>query len=121
MQQGNKIILFIGILTIALGIFFRYQSAAFIRNAIKTEGRAVNVRASNYYVRYQTADGTEKSVYRSQKQHGRHEGDLLTLWYKPDNPDKIRLSDGKKTSRNIILGGIACIILGVYPLFTRKR
>jgi len=43
------------------------------------------------------------------------------MWYRTDNPDKARLTDGKKGSKKIIIAGAFCILLGIYPLFMKKK
>jgi hypothetical protein len=121
MEKGNKIILVIGIIAIAIGVFVIWEASSFQKAAIVTEGKVVHVIGTSYKIRYFTADGTEKIHQGSGKTHGYHEGDNLKVWYRVDKPSKIRLSDGKKGARTLFIGGILCCLLGVYPLFQKKK
>jgi hypothetical protein len=121
MQQGNKIILVLGILAIASGIFVIIEASSFQKKARLTEGKVVYVLGSSYRIQYFTDDGTEKVKNGSGKTHGYREGASARVWYRTDNPDKARLSDGKKSGKKIIFAGAFCILLGIYPLFMKKK
>ena len=121
MEKGNKIMLVVGILAIAAGIFVYYESLSFQAKATSTEGKVIHVLGSSYKIQYCTADGTEKICHGSGKNHGYREGNTLTVWYKTDNPDRVRFSDRKKASRTLIIAGIAGILMGIYPLFIKKK
>lgn len=121
MLQGNKIILVLGILAIAAGIAVYFEASSFQGKATLTEGKVVYVLGSSYRIRYITSDGQEKIIQGSGKTHGFREGNSARVWYRTDNPDKARLSDGKKGGKNIIIGGVVCIFLGIYPLFQKKK
>lgn len=121
MEKGNKIILVLGILAIAAGVFVVFNSSAFKKKATLTEGKVVHVIGSSYKIQYFTGDGTEKIFQGSGKSHGFREGNIVSVWYRTDKPDRIRLSDGKKESKRLFTAGIICILLGVYPLFMKKK
>ncbi len=121
MEKGNKIILVLGILAIAAGVFVNFEASSFLKKATLTEGEVVHVIGSSYHIQYFTKDGTEKIYRGSGKSHGYHEGDIVRAWYKTDNPDRVRFSDGKKGSRTLWIAGIVCILLGIYPLFQKKK
>jgi hypothetical protein len=38
-----------------------------------------------------------------------------------DNPDKVRLTDGKRGGKKVIIAGIFAISLSIYPLYIRKK
>ena len=121
MEQGNKIILVLGILAIAAGVFVRYDASAFQEKAVLTEGKVVYVLGSSYKIQYFTGDGTEKIYQGSGKTHGFREGNSVSLWYRSNNPDRVRFSDGKKGAKTLFIAGIVCILLGIYPLFLKKK
>lgn len=121
MEKGNKIILVMGVLAIGAGIFVKYDATKFQEKAVETEGKVVHVIASSYHIQYFTADGTEHIYKGSGKNHKYREGNTVKAWYHSEKPQKVRFTDGIKTARTIILAGIVCILLGIYPLFTRKR
>lgn len=121
MQQGNKFILVIGIIAIAAGIFVYSEASSFQKKAIYTEGKVVYVLGSSYRIAFNTEDGTEKVIRGSQKYNALREGQSRNVWYMPDNPDKARITDGKKGGKRFLIGGVFCILLGIYPLFNRKK
>lgn len=121
MEQGNKIILVLGILALAAGIFVTFEASSFQKKAIPKDGRVVHVLGSSFKIQYFTVDGTEKIYRGSGKNHGFREGDSVRVWYRADNPDRVRFSDGKKGSRTLFITGSVCILLGIYPLFQKKK
>lgn len=121
MQQGNKIILILGIIAIAAGILIIVEASSYQKKARFTEGKVVYVLGSSFRIQYFTEDGTEKIKQASQKNNRRHEGDSANVWYLIENPDKARLSDGTKGGKKVIIAGVFGILLGIYPLFIRKK
>jgi hypothetical protein len=121
LETGNKIILVLGFLAIAAGLFVIFEASSFRKRATLTEGKVVHVLGSSYKIRYFTIDGTEKIYQGSGKTHGFREGNSISVWYRTDKPDRVRLSNGKKGARTLIIAGIVCIILGIYPLFMKKK
>jgi hypothetical protein len=121
MEKGNKIILAIDILVIAVGIIVHYEAASFREKAIPTEGKVVHVIGTSYKIQYFTEDGTEKICQGSGKNHKFREGNSVKVWYSKDNPDRARFTDRDKIARILIIAGIVGILLGIYPLLTRKK
>lgn len=121
MQKGNKIILVLGILAIVAGVMVRLEASKFQEKAVQTEGKVVHVIGTSYKIQYFTKDGTEKIYQGSGKTHGYREGNITQIWYRADNPDRVRLSDRKKESKTIFIVGVICILLGIYPLFSKKK
>jgi hypothetical protein len=121
MEQGNKIILVIGIVAIAAGTLVTFEASSFQEKATITEGKVIHVIGSSYKISYFTVDGTEKIYRGSGKTHGYREGNSVRVWYKTDNPDRARFSDGKKAARTLFIAGIVCILLGIYPLVQKKK
>jgi len=121
MTKGNVIILVLGIIAIAAGVFVYSEASSFQKKAKLTEGKVVHVLGTSYSIQYVIEDGTEKIVKGSGKRHGYREGASAKVWYRIDNPDKARLSDGKRGGKKIVIGGAFCILLGISPLFLKKR
>jgi hypothetical protein len=121
MEQGNKIILVLGILAIAAGVFVRFEASSFQKKAVPTEGKVVHVIGSSYKIQYFTDDGTEKIYQGSGKTHGFREGNSVRVWYRADKPERVRFSDGKKGAKTLFIAGTVCLLLGIYPLFMKKK
>lgn len=121
MEKGNKIILVMGIIAMAAAVFSYFESSAFHGKASETQGRVVHVLGSSYRISYTTAEGNELVYQGSGKTHGFREGDAVNIWYRNDKPAKVRFNNSHKGAK--MLGGIAafCIIMGLYPLFLRKK
>lgn len=121
MQQGNRIILILGIIAVISGAAVWLEASSFQEKARLTEGKVVHVLGSSYRIRYFTDDGTEKIKQGSGRQHGFREGEPAKVWYLPDNPGKARLTDGKRSGERIIIIGGVCILLGIYPMFSSLK
>ena len=121
MQQGNKLILAFGILAIAAGIFIWFEASSFQKKATMTEGKVVYVMGSTFRIQYVTEEGIEKIKQVSQKNNRRREGEKTNVWYLTDNPDKVRISDGMRGGRIVFIAGVFTVLLGIYPLFDRKK
>ncbi len=121
MEKGNKIILVLGILAIAAGVFVRLNSTSFQKKATLTEGKVVHVIGSSYHIQYFTADGTEKVYKGSGKTHGYREGNTVKALYMTDNPNRVRFSDGKSGAKKLFIAGVVCILLGIYPLIMKRK
>ena len=121
MEKGNKIVLVLGILALTAGVLVLFEASTFLKKAVLTEGKVVHVIGSSYKIRYVTNDGTEKIFQGSGKTHGYREGNSVKVWYRADNPDKVRLSDRKKEAKILFIAGFVCILLGIYPFFLKKK
>jgi uncharacterized membrane protein HdeD (DUF308 family) len=121
MEKGNKIVLVLGILAIVAGVLVFSEASSFQKNAVLTEGKVVHVIGTSYKIQYFTTDGAENIYQGSRKTHGFHEGDVVKVWYKPDNPSRARLNNGKDVAKTIFIAGIVCVLLGIYPLFQKKK
>ena len=121
MEQGNKIILVLGILAIAAGVFVIFEASSFQKKATITQGKVVHVLGSSYKIQYFTENGAGLIYQGSGKKHGYREGNSVKVWYRTDKPDRVRFSDGKKGAKTLFIAGIVCIFLGIYPLFQKKK
>lgn len=121
MEKGNKIMLIFSAIAFAASVFFYYESSSYQKKAVQTEGQIIDCRMSSYNVRFFTQENVEKIKYVSRKNHKHHEGDIVNVYYRADNPDKVRFTDGKKEVRTFIIVGVICFLLGIYPLFLKKK
>lgn len=120
MKPGNKIVLVIGIIVLLAGSFVLSRELSFRKNALQTEGKIVSTLGSTFHVQYFIADGTEKVKRFSAKTNPYRAGDTKNVWYLPDNPDRARLSNDISGGKTLIISGLFCLLLGVYPLFMKK-
>lgn len=121
MKQGNKIMIVLGAIAIAAGIFVYFEASSFQKKAKLTEGKVVYVLGTSYKIQYVTEDGAEKIKQGSGKTHGYREGESANVWYSIDNPDKARLTDGKRGGKKMVIYGIIGAVLGIYPMLQRKK
>jgi len=120
MKSGNKIVLIIGVIALVVGSFVISSELSFRKNSLQTEGKIVSTLGSTFHVQYFTADGTEKVKRFTAKMNPYRTGDTKNVWYLPDNPDRVRLSNEPDSGRTLIISGLFCLLLGVYPLFIGK-
>jgi len=121
MEKGNWIILVMGILAIALGISVYFEASSFQKKATLAEGKVVYVLGSSFKIQYVAGDSAVKIKQGSGKGHSFREGESAKIWYRTDNPDKARITDGKRGGKKIIIFGAVAVLLGIYPLFLRKK
>jgi hypothetical protein len=53
----------------------------------------------------------------SQKNNKHHEGNKIKVFYRIDNPDKARISDGKKGGKKLIIVAIVMLLLNMISVF----
>ncbi len=121
MEKGNKIALILGIVAIVASVFVILESSSFQKKAILTKGKVVYVLGSSYKIQYFTDEGTEKIYQGSWKNNKYHEGNSVSAWYKISNPERVRFSDRKKEAKTLLTSGLIGILLGIYPLFQKKK
>ncbi|HCE57610.1 MAG TPA: hypothetical protein DER09_07295 [Prolixibacteraceae bacterium] len=121
MLKGNKIVLVLGLITLAAGIFVFSREFSFRKKAVQTEGVVVSTIGSTFNVQYFTADGTEKVKRFSAKSNPYRAGDPKNVWYLPENPDRAKLTNDTKGGKTLLKVAFVCLLLGVYPLFIKKK
>ena len=121
MEQGNRIILVLGLIAIATGVFVKFEAESFQKKAVLSDGEVVYVIGSSYRIRYFTSEGSEKMFRGSGKTHGYREGNKVKIWYNSEHPGRVRFTDGRKTARTLFIAGTFFILLGIYPLFQKKK
>jgi len=121
MKQGNKIVLVLGIIALSVGIFVLSGELSFRKNSVQTEGKVISTLGSTFDVRYFTAEGVEKTKRFTAKMNPNRAGDVKQIWYLPDKTGKARLSNGTDGGSTLIISGLFCLLLGVYPLFLKNR
>lgn len=122
MYRGNIILLVLCLVGIAIGVAIYLEASAFQKTAKVAVGTVVSTEISYYYVKYISDDGAERT-YKGNHAKGRkyYTGDKVRLIYQPDNPDKPRLTDGKKTGKRVIVIMMLLLILNLYFIYTNKK
>ena len=122
MYRGNIILLVLCLIGIAICTAIYLEASAFQKTAKVTDGTFVSTEISYYYVKFISDDGAERT-YKGRQRKGKkfYTGDKMRLIYQPDNPDKPRLTDGKKTGKNVIVIIMLMLILDLYLIYTNKK
>jgi hypothetical protein len=120
MKIGNKIFFVLCALTIVAGLIIYLEASAFQKKAKITEGTVINTGLSAYEIQYTSDDGA-KRVYRgnhgSSKGWRYHTGDLVKVFYRADNPENMRFSDGVKLGRKVMIIGIIMTLFNLISLW----
>jgi hypothetical protein len=122
MNRGNIILLVICLIAIAVGSAIILEASAFQKTSKVTEGKVVSSDFTYYTVQFFSDDGAERS-YRGR--HGKPKkyftGDKVKVFYQADNPDRSRITDGKKSGKKVIGIAILLLILDLYLIYTNKK
>lgn len=121
MLKGNKIALVLGLIGLAAGIFVFRSELTLRKKAVQTKGIVVSTLGSTFDVQYVVVDGTEKVKRFSTKSNHNRAGDPKNVWYLPENPERAKLTNDTKGGRTLLQFAIVCLLLGVYPLFMKKK
>ncbi len=121
MLKGNKIALVLGLIALVAGIFVFRSELTFRKKAVQTKGIVVSTLGSTFDVQYAIVDGTEKVKRFSTKSNHNRAGDPKNVWYLPENPERAKLTNDTKGGRTLLQFAIVCLLLGVYPLFMKKK
>lgn len=121
MNKGTKILLALCLVAIVAGIAVFFEASAFQKKAKVTQGIVENSRMSSYHVIYSSDDGVKHNLYVSQKNNGLKDGDKKKVFYRIDNPDKARITDGKKGGKKIIIIAIVVLLFDFYMIYTNRK
>jgi hypothetical protein len=121
MKIGNKIFFVLCAVTILAGVIIYLEASAFQKKSKTTEGTVVNTSLSGYEIRYTSDDGINR-VYRgnhgSSKGWHYHTGDRVTVFYRADNPENMRFSDGIKLGRNVTTIGVIMLLFNIFSVYS---
>ena len=108
------------LLAIVAGTAIYFEASAYQKKAKVTEGIVDYRLGSNYRVKYTSDDGVEHTFRGSQKNNKHREGDKLMVFYRIDNPDKARITDGKKGGKKLIIIAIVMLFLDLILIYQGK-
>jgi hypothetical protein len=124
MKPGNKILFVLCGIAFAVGVAIYLEASAFQKASKVTEGTVVNSSLSRYEVKYTSDDGIERTNQRthSSKGHKYHNGDKVKVFYRIDNPDKCRISDGVKSGKKVVFWTFIMLLFNLLSVYSgRKR
>jgi hypothetical protein len=124
MKPGNKILFVLCAIGIAAGVYIYLEAKSFQKTAKVTVGTVVNSGLSRYEIRYTSDDGIERIYKGNQSSKGRthHNGDETKVFYKTDDPDTVRISDGVKFGKKMVFYTSLLLLFNVYSVYQgRKR
>jgi hypothetical protein len=124
MKTGNKIFFVLCVITLVAGLAIYLEASAFQKTAKVTEGTIANSGLSFYEVKYTSDDGIERTDKRTHSSKGKkyHNGEKVKVFYKIDNPDKCRISDGVKSGKKVVKIGVIMVLFNLLSVyFDRKR
>jgi hypothetical protein len=121
MKRGEVIFLVLSLVVITIGTIIFLESSAFQKKARRTEGTVVSSNSTSYIVKYFSNDGVERTHSAYQRKNGKYrDGEKFQVFYLIDNPDKSRLSDGKKGGRITIIFGVFLLSLFLLSVYQRR-
>lgn len=123
MNTGTKILFVICAIIIAAGITIYFEASAYQKKSNVTQGTVVNSSLSRYEIKYTTDDGIERFSKRTHSSKGRkyHDGEIVKVFYQKDNPDKCRISDGKKGGRKTVFWGFILLLFNLYIVYHNNK
>jgi hypothetical protein len=124
MKTGNKIFFVLCAITIIAGVLIYFEASDFQKTAKVTMGTVTNSSLSRYEIKYISDDGIGR-IYKgihSRKGRTYHNGDQLKVFYKTDNPDNMRITDGVRLGKKIVKIGIIMVLFNLLSVyFDRKK
>jgi hypothetical protein len=124
MKSGNKIFFVLCALTIIVGFIIYLEASIYQKKSKITDGTVINTGISSYEIHYSSDDGV-KRVYKgnhgSSKGWHYHDGDIVKVFYKADNPDKMRYSDGVRFGRKVVIIGIIMLLSNLLLVYSNRK
>ena len=115
----------VGVIMLALGVFFFLRTRAFLRTAVDTTGTIVNLieshdsdggTAYSAVVQFQTSDSKQVTWTESMASNppAGQPGDEVPMKYDPTDPDDARIAKPFRLwFLPVLLGGLGVVFLGV--------
>jgi hypothetical protein len=124
MKPGNIILFVLCGITIAIGVIIYFEASAFQKTAKITKGVVANSSLSRYEIKYTSDDGivrTYKGVHGSKGGRTHHDGETVKVFYKIDNPDVCRISDGVKGGKKVVFWGFILLLFNLVSIYSGKK
>lgn len=123
MNLGNKILFFVSGIVIASGVAIYFEASAFQKTAKITVGTVANSGMSYYEIKYTSDDGVERTSNRTHSSKGSkyHNGDKVKVFYQIADPDKCRISDGKRGGKKVVFWGFILLLFNLLSVYHGKK
>jgi hypothetical protein len=123
MKTGNKIFFVLCAITIIAGVLIYLEASDFQKTAKVTVGTVANSSLSRYEIQYTSDDGIERIYKGIHSSKGRiyHNGEKLKVFYKIDNPDNMRITDGVKSGKKVVKIGIIMILFNLLSVYSDRK
>lgn len=123
MKTGNIILFVLCGIAIAAGVAIYLEASAFQKIAKITVGTVANSSLSRYEIKYTSDDGVERTFKGTHSSKGGRyrDGDIKKVFYKTDNPDKCRISDGKKTGKKIVFWAFIMLLFNLFLVYNNRK
>ena len=123
MKTGNIILFVLCGIAIAAGVAIYLEASAFQKTAKITVGTVANSSLSRYEIKYTSDDGVERTFKGTHSSKGGRyrDGDIKKVFYKTDNPDKCRISDGKKSGKKIVFWAFIMLLFNLFLVYNNRK
>jgi uncharacterized protein (UPF0333 family) len=122
MKSGNKILFVLCAIALAIGVGIYLEASAFQKTAKIAQGTVTSSSMSHFEIQYTADDGTERIYKRAQnKKRRHHDGDIIKVFYKIDNPVEVRITDGIKTGKKIVFYTSLLLLFNIYSAYQGRK
>jgi hypothetical protein len=123
MKPGNKVLFALCAIALAAGVIIYLEASAFQKTVKITTGTVVNSSLSRYEIKYISDDGIERTNKRTHSRKGKtyQNGDKVKVFYKIDNPDKCRISDGKKSGKKVVFWAFIMLLFNLVSIYYGRK
>jgi hypothetical protein len=123
MKPGNKILFVLCAIALAAGVIIYLEASAFQKTAKVTKGYVSGTSLSRFEIKYFSDDGKERIYAGNHGGKGRryHDGEEIKVYYQIDNPDKARISDGKKGGKKVVFWGFILLLFNLLSVSQDKK
>jgi len=123
MNTGTRILFVICAITIIAGVAIYFEASAYQKKSKIAVGTVVNSRISYFDIKYTSDDGVERIYNGRSSSKGHHylDNEKVKVFYLIDNPDKIRISDGKKGGKKVVFWGFVLLSFNLFMVYTNRK
>jgi len=123
MNPGNKILFVLCAIGIIAGITIYLEASAFQAKSKITQGVVSSTSIRQFELKYTSDDGVERTYTGNHGGKGKtyHDGETVKVFYQIDNPDKCRLTDGKRGGKKVVFWTSMLLLFNIYSVYYGKK